>query len=92
MEYLHKEFEVGPGDTLVVTLNNRANVLMMDPGNFDNYRNGRPYQYHGGYATRNRVILSPPSPGRWHVVVNLGGGAGSVRAAVRVVAGKELAR
>ena len=80
MKYLHYAFEVGPGDVIEVSLDRAANVQLLDDANFDNYCNGRPYRYHGGHATQSPVYLTPPHQGRWHVVIDLGGGAGSVRA------------
>jgi len=88
MSSLHREFEVGPEDTLEVTIDHPANVMMMTPEDFANYRDGRPYRYHGGHATTTPVRFVPASRERWHIVVDLGGGAGSVRAAVRVVSGE----
>ncbi len=38
------------------------------------------YRYFGGYATKSPVRFAVPRAGHWHVVVDLGGGAGQVRA------------
>ncbi len=87
MNYLHHEFEVGPDDVVEVTLDGQANVLLMDSANFDRYRRGEPYRYHGGLAEQSPARLVPPHRGRWHVVVDLGGFAGHVRAGVRMLQG-----
>jgi uncharacterized protein DUF1883 len=88
MEYLHKEFELSAGDVVEVTLaGNAANVLLLDESNFQNYRQGRPYSYYGGYAQTSPFRIQAPRPGRWHLVVNLGGGAGRVQASGRVISG-----
>lgn len=86
MEYLHREFDLGSEDVVEVTLSgNAANVLLLDDSNFDNYRQGRPYSYHGGYAKESPFQIPTPHSGRWHLVVDLGGGAGRVQASARVV-------
>jgi hypothetical protein len=63
-----------------------ANVLLLDDGNFAQYKRGGRYQFHGGHFTSSPAHITVPSTQRWHVVVDLGGAAGSVRAAVRVMA------
>jgi hypothetical protein len=85
MNYLHQEFYAGPNDVIEVTLDHAANVLLMDYANFNNYQNGRSYRYHGGYVKASPVRLSPPHHGHWHLIVDLGGYPGSVRATARVL-------
>jgi hypothetical protein len=90
MNYLHQEFDAGPDDVIEVTLDHPANVQLMDSDNYENYRSGRPFRYYGGHATKSPVRLVPPHYGTWHIVVDLGGGVGTVRASVRVLSGAEV--
>lgn len=85
MKYLHHEFDVGPSDVIEVALDHPANVLLLDTTNYDNYRNGRQYRYRGGYAKASPVRISPPRAGHWHLVVDLGGGFGTVRASASLL-------
>ncbi len=85
MNYLHQEFDAGPGDIVEVTLDHAANVQLLDRGNFEDYQRGRTFRYFGGYATRSPFRLQPPRQDRWHLVIDLGGAAGSVRAGVRII-------
>lgn len=85
MEYLQYEFEADQGDAIEVTLDAAANVQLLDPANFAAYKDGRQYRYHGGYFRQSPVELVIPNTGRWHVVVDLGGMAGRVRASVRLI-------
>lgn len=86
MNFLHYQVVTQPGDAIRVTLTgNAANVLVLDDINFGNFKTGRQYTYYGGYYTRSPVIIRPPGPGRWNVVVNLGGLAGTVNAVVQVL-------
>jgi hypothetical protein len=88
MDFLHHQFEAGPDDVIEVMLDRAANVQLLDPLNYENYREGRTFRYEGGgYATETPVRLHPPRLGTWHVVIDLGGGAGSVRATARVLSG-----
>jgi hypothetical protein len=87
MNYLHQEFDAGPDDLVEVTLDGPANVMLLDSANFDLYRRGGSFRYHGGLAKVFPVQLVPPREGRWHVVVDLGGYTGHVRAEMRLLQG-----
>ena len=83
MEFLHQEIDAGPEDLVEVMLDHPANVQLLDAENFERYRRKEEYRYHGGYATQTPYRIRPPHKGRWHVVIDLGGGAGAVKAEVR---------
>ena len=87
MNLLHTDFWGGANEVVLVTLDGQANVMLLDDGNFSAYRQGRSYRYRGGWATRSPVRLSPSHHGHWHVVVDLGGRAGSIRAGIRIIEG-----
>jgi hypothetical protein len=65
-----------------VDLDKAANVQLLDDTNFAAFRHAGRYRYHGGYYKQTPVNLVPPRTARWHVVVHLGGYAGTVRASV----------
>jgi hypothetical protein len=90
MNHLNYEFDATQGDIAEVTLDRAANVLLMDPANYDAYIHGRPYRYDGEYATKSPVRLAVPRAGHWHVVVDLGGGPGQVRAFVSLLSGASV--
>jgi hypothetical protein len=86
MKFLNYEVWTQSGDVVEVSLSgNAANVLLMDDINFQSYRSGGRFNYYGGHFNRSPAVIAPPLPGRWHVIVDLGGGAGHVSAAVRVL-------
>jgi len=91
MDFLHTDFWGGVNDLVLVTLDGQANVLLLDDSNFSAYRQGRSLRYYGGWATRSPVRLSAPHHGHWHVVVDLGGYAGSIRAGIRIIEGAHAA-
>ncbi len=82
MNFLHQEFDAGPTDVIEVTLDGQANVMLLDPSNYAFYRQGQRFRYYGGHAKTSSFRLIPPEQGHWHVVVDLGGYAGRVRAGV----------
>jgi hypothetical protein len=57
----------------------------MDQTNFNNYRLGRKHEFYGGEAKVSPIIISAPSAGHWHVVIDLGGYSGQVRASVNII-------
>lgn len=86
MNFLHNDLGHLAGDEVVeVTLDKAANVKLMDSGNFSAYRNGRGHEYLGGHVTRSPYRVAVPRSGHWHLAVDLGGYAGSVRAGIRVL-------
>jgi hypothetical protein len=87
MEFLHQEMSLDPSDVVEVSLDHPANVLLLDEANYDHYRNHRGYRYLGGHIKRSPYRISAPRAGRWHLVVDLGGGPGVVRASATVVPG-----
>jgi len=80
MNYLHYEFDLGPDDAVEVTLDRQANVRLLDSANYSRYQTGLQHRYHGGLAKESPVTIPAPHAGHWHVVVDLGGYAGTVRA------------
>jgi hypothetical protein len=85
LDFLHADFWGKPNDVAIVTLDNQANVMLLDDMNFSAYKQGRSFQYHGGWASRSPVRLRPPHYGHWHVIIDLGSGVGRIRANVRFV-------
>lgn len=88
MQFMHTDLgSVAAGSAVIVELaGTEANVLLLDDAGFAQYQRGGRYQYYGGHYTSSPVRIAVPSTRRWHVVVDLGGAGGSVRAAVRVQA------
>jgi hypothetical protein len=82
MNFLHYELDLTAGDVVEVTLDKQANVRLLDATNFSSYsRNGR-HAYHGGLAKQSPFRIAPPHSGHWHLVIDLGGYAGTIRASL----------
>ena len=87
MNFLHYEFDLAADDAVEVTLDKQANVRLLDDANFALFQQGRQHRYHGGLAKTSPITLAAPHAGHWHVVVDLGGYAGTVQASARVLQG-----
>lgn len=85
MNYLHYEFDLSAGDVVEVVLDKQVNVRLLDNPNYSTYAKGQQHHYYGGLAQRSPVRLAAPHPGHWHLVVDLGGYAGRVKASARVI-------
>jgi hypothetical protein len=79
--------QLNGGEIVEVTLDKQANVRLLDESNYQKYQKGDNHRYYGGLAKRSPVRLAAPQAGLWHVVIDLGGNAGTVRASVRKVGG-----
>lgn len=86
MQYLHKQFVGGPECVVTVRLSHRANVLLLDAGNYQAFRSGRGFHHYGGFAVRTPCVLRPPRNATWHVVVQPERGS-SVRASIDIECG-----
>ena len=83
----HVKYDLGQvagGSTVVVTLKNQANVLLMDASNYRSYAAGRQARYVGGLAKRSPARLRVPHGGRWYVALDLGGYSGRINSSVSV--------
>lgn len=87
MEYIHHELTgLDAGDVIRVELSGtEANVRLLDTANYRSYAAGGTHRYIGGHYRRSPVIFRAPSPGTWHVVVDLGGYRGRVGSRVSVI-------
>jgi len=82
-DHLHWELNAGPRDTLQITIDQSANVLLMDDANYQQYCKGQGHTCYGGPAEKGTVTLKAMRPGRWHIVVDKGRAGGVVTASVK---------
>jgi hypothetical protein len=85
MNFLHYTVEAGPENIVRVNLTGSANVRLLDPLNFAKYKLAKRYTATAGPETQGPVKFVPPFKGKWHIVVDLEGQAGAVRASVDVL-------
>lgn len=86
-DFIHSDLGFrSAGDVVEITLSgSAANVRLLDSANFEAYRNARQHRYIGGLAQQSPVRLRVPSPGHWHVAVDMQGLSGTTRASFRVI-------
>jgi hypothetical protein len=89
MQFVHHDLGQRSGGEIVEVLlsGSAANVRLMDGSNLSSYRSGRQHRYFGGLATKSPIRLQIPSPGRWHVAVDMRGLRGTVRSSTRILPG-----
>lgn len=75
MKYLYYDLGEQLEDTEVVAhlRGSTANVILVDPVNFDRYRLGLPFLYTGGFCGRTPARLQIPREGHWYLVIDCGG-------------------
>lgn len=83
MNFLHYDLNLSSGEVVEVTLDKQANVRLLDDANFSNYKRGARHTYFGGLAKQSPARIAAPHAGHWHLVIDLGGYAGTVRASVQ---------
>lgn len=83
----HQRYDLGnvkKGSTVIVTLKNQANVQLMTSTDYNSYKAGRRYRYHGGRVNRSPFHITVPSTGHWVVAIDLGGYSGHIASSVAV--------
>lgn len=85
MSFLHKRMHLNQGDTVVVDCSHKCNIMILTDSNFNNYRSGNRFQYHGGFYKMLPARITAPHSGEWNVVLDLGGGSANVRHGISVI-------
>ena len=80
------------GEIVEITLSgNAANVRLLDDHNYALYRTGKQHRYFGGLTKTSPVQIPAPHGGHWHLVIDLGGYPGTVRASAQVHTDEDIA-
>ena len=82
LEFIHFIVKAGPESIIQVNITQPAYVRLMDEVNFQKYKMKKRYTFTGGYASTPKVDLRPNQRAEWHVVVDLEGLDGEVRASL----------
>jgi hypothetical protein len=83
MDHLHWEFDATPRDTLEITVDQMANVLLMDDANYKKYSDDQQHAAFGGMVEKSPLTLKPYRAGKWHIAVDMGRSGGKVTASVK---------
>lgn len=85
MNYVHYKVTLGPQKVVQVSLNRQAYVRLMDTSNYNRYVMRKAYEYTGGLAETSPINMIPPHHDTWHVVVDLNGKAGQLKAKIKII-------
>jgi Domain of unknown function (DUF1883) len=67
------------GDIVIVNCDHQCNVMVMTDQDFDRYKRGDRFNYHGGHYKSLPARIPVPSTGWWNAVLDLGGGSANIR-------------
>lgn len=85
MSFMHKREYLNEGAVVVVNCTHQCNVMLTDDTNFQNYKQGGQFRYHGGFFKRLPARIPVPHSGYWNVTLDLGGGSASIRYSIDVI-------
>jgi len=89
MRYLHSKLKARRGETLEVTFDQPAKVMVMPAREFKRYKENKTFTYFGGFKEDSPYAVALPRDGEWHTVVELGSyyNPKNIVASVKLVAG-----
>lgn len=87
MRFVHAEIQLTPPAVVEVTINVAANVMLMRRVDFGKYERGQTFSYYGGHFEGPKANIRAPGGGIWHLVADLGGAPGNLRASYRILPG-----
>jgi hypothetical protein len=90
MQYIHADLgHRSRGEVVEATLKgSQANFVLLDTSNFNAFKRGRKFRYHGGLAKKSPAHITIPRAGRWHAVAFIPPGhKGRLRGGFRVLPG-----
>jgi hypothetical protein len=82
---LHYPINASVGATVLVNLDQQANVCLFDSVNYRRYRRGEQHHFYGELAKESPVRMQLPHTGRWHIVIDFGGYVEQARASIQVI-------
>ncbi len=86
MNYLHYQVHAGPENIIKVRIDRKANVRLLDTLQYQKYRMGKPFgNTPGGKSEPPGREFRVQNKDVWHVIIDLGGKGGTVKAQVDVL-------
>ncbi len=85
MQFLHYEVKAGMDKIIQVNIDGDAIVKLLDTFNFAKYRLGKSHDYQGGPYPASTIEFRVSKTDTWHVVVDLDGKKGAVKASVKLI-------
>lgn len=86
MEFLFSDLGyLSGGEEFEITISRSANVCLLDSYNFSRYQRMSDFNYYGGNYSRGTCRLKVPAPGKWYIVIDLGGDSGNIQYSIQEV-------
>lgn len=79
MDHIATQLDLAAGNVVEVRIEQRTNVRLMTLANYQAYRVLGDYRAVGSGFTAGIVRLAAPYSGRWVLVLDIGGRAGTIR-------------
>jgi hypothetical protein len=78
-EFLHQRILLNRGAVAVLECDTQCNFMLLDDQNFNDYRDGRSFEYFGQYFEYFPAQIVAPHSGYWNVVIDLGGARANIK-------------
>jgi len=85
MDFIHGRKHLAGDQYVRIDCDTQCNVMLTDDANFSQYKRGRSFRYYGGFFKKFPAVLTPPYPGYWNIVVDLGGANATIKYSIQVV-------
>jgi len=85
MEHLHDRIYLKANQAVEVSIDLAANVMLMTDANYSRYRREEKCQGVGGNYKYSPAVVKPANPGYYNLVIDLGGGSGSLRLSYSII-------
>lgn len=85
MDFIYKEVWLDHNQAVQVQCSHQCNMMLLNDTSFQNYRNGRQFNYFGGFYKQFPAQIIPPSSGKWHFVLDIGGGRANIQYKINIV-------
>lgn len=85
MKYTYKDGNFRKGDILIITVDRRVNIYLVDSINFQRYKKGNIFEYYTSQSSSSPYNITVPSTGYWYIVLDLDGGTGILNYSIKVL-------
>lgn len=88
MQFIHSREFLNNGDVVKLDCDTQCNFTIMTDSNFAAFRRKARFSYYGGHFSSFPATIVVPSSGFWNIVIDLGGGAASIKYNLSVIRAK----
>lgn len=85
LNYSHYEVHLSMWDVVVIKLDGKAYVMLMDNLNFTNFINDQPHRYYGGFTETSPYRIPAPNTGSWNLVIKPEGNIHQLKHSIQII-------